>query len=255
MIFLETIAVAVGCALVAVGAHYVVQRRFDADMLAEHNEVAGYIYSAVAVTYAVVLGFVVVSAWEKYGQVQNYVSAEASAVLNLDHTVGALPQPQRRRIRTGLLRYAHEVVEKEWPEMRNGTLALSAGGQLDGVAREIESFAPNCPGEQDAHLTALDEMRRIFDARRDRILASQRSVPPILWLALIAGAIATLGFTFLFGVRNRGVQLLMTGVLAALIGIMFVVINEFDTPFQGANSIAPTGWLYLEERASTMELQ
>ncbi len=255
MIFLDTAAVAFAVALVAVGLHYLVQRTVGPRILVEQNNVAGFIYSAIAVTYAVVLGFVVVVVWEKYGEVQNQVATEAAALFDLYHTARAFPQPVSLKIRADLRGYVDDVVTKEWPEMTKGTLALSAVSDVENIAREIETFSPENTGQQDAHEIAMQELLRAFDARRARILATSASVPPILWFGLIAGASATLGFTFLFGVQNRIVQLLMTGILAALITIMFVVIKEFDTPFRGPNAITPSVWLYYESRMKVLENQ
>jgi hypothetical protein len=106
--------------------------------------------------------------------------------------------------------------------------------------------------EQDTHQLALQEMKEFFDARRQRIRASEPSVPPLLWFSLFAGAGATLGFTFLFGVKNTIAQLMMTGTLAALIAIMFVVIQGLDNPFHGPSAIAPTSWQYFSQHAPTI---
>lgn len=255
MFFLEACAVAVAVALGASGIHYLVQRQFDCDRLAEQNNVAGFIYSAIGVTYAVVLGFVVVVVWQKYGDVQNYVDAEAAAVFDLYHTTSAFPDPLRTRIRAHLAEYAQDVVQNEWSEMQEGKLALSAAPKLELVAHEVETFQPASVGQQDGHQAALQELSRIFDSRRERILATVPSVPPMLWFALFTGASATLGFTFFFGLRNRVAQLLMTALLAALIAVMFVTIKEFNTPFSGTNAIAPASWLYFEHRMRAVDRQ
>lgn len=229
-------------------------RQFDCERLVQQNEVAGFIYSAIGVTYAVVLGFVVVVVWQKYGDVQTYVATEAAAVFDLYHTAAALPDPLRTRIRAHLLDYADDVVQEEWPEMEQGRLALSAAPRLEAIAKELETFRPTGAGEQDAHQVGVQELLRIFDARRQRILATVPAVPPILWFALIAGASATLGFTFFFGLRNRTAQLFMTALLAALIAVMFITINELNMPFRGANAITPTSWLYFEHRMKAYPL-
>jgi hypothetical protein len=255
MIYLEAAVIAVAVALASVGLHYVVQRCLGPRILVEQNSVAGYIYSAIAVTYAVVLGFVVVVVWQKYDDVQNHVDAEAAAVFDLYHTAKAFPPPLSHQIRADLRGYVEDVITKEWPEMTKGTLALSAVSDVENIAQEIETFLPANRGQQDAHQVAMQELLHVFEARRERILATNGSVPPILWLGLIAGASATLGFTFFFGVQNRVVQLLMTGILAALITIMFVVIKEFDTPFRGPNAITPGVWLYYDSRMKVLENQ
>ena len=43
-----------------------VRRLTSLKLRQEHNAVAGFIYSVLGVAYAVVLGFVLVSVWERY---------------------------------------------------------------------------------------------------------------------------------------------------------------------------------------------
>jgi len=61
-----------------------------------------------------------------------------------------------------------------------------------------------------------------------------------------------LSFAFLFGVENRGAQLVMTAILAGLIAILFVVIVEFDSPFSGSVHISDDGWVILRQRLPTI---
>ena len=70
----------------------------------------------------------------------------------------------------------------------------------------------------------------------------------MLWFALITGALAMVAFCYIFGVENRPAQLMMTAILVGLIGILFVVIAEFSTPFSGSVMISNDGWLFLQER-------
>ncbi|MBV8148269.1 MAG: hypothetical protein JO092_04180, partial [Candidatus Eremiobacteraeota bacterium] len=48
-----------------VSLHALLQTHFRSEVLRRHNDVAGYLFSAVGVIYAVVLGFIVVVVWEK----------------------------------------------------------------------------------------------------------------------------------------------------------------------------------------------
>jgi hypothetical protein len=249
---LFTLSIAIVVSMVAIGLHYVVQRRFGYDVLALHNDVAGFIYSAIGVIFAVVLGFVVIVVWQKYDDVRTYVDNEVAAALDIYHSSEALPPPLRRQIRSQLVDYATVVTNKEWATMSQGVLATAGSTDVESIAHEIQTFHPSNLSEQDAHQLALSEVKSLFDARRQRLRAVEPAVPPLLWFALFAGAVATLGFTYLFGVKNRVAQLLMTGTLASLIAIMFVVIQGLDTPFHGASSISPSGWQYFAEHVRTI---
>ena len=43
-----------------------VRRMVPASRLAQHTDVAGYVYAVIGVIYAVILAFVVIAAWEEY---------------------------------------------------------------------------------------------------------------------------------------------------------------------------------------------
>jgi hypothetical protein len=51
-----------------------------------------------------------------------------------------------------------------------------------------------------------------------------------------------MGFTYLFGVENFRLQLVMTTLLAALIAVMFSMIVALDYPFRGSTSISSAIW-------------
>jgi hypothetical protein len=70
----------------------------------------------------------------------------------------------------------------------------------------------------------------------------QDSVPPILWIALIAGAVLTVGFTFLFGMSNTVAHGLMVMSLAALVVVSLILIKEMNYPFTGVTRVEPTAF-------------
>jgi lipopolysaccharide export LptBFGC system permease protein LptF len=103
-----------------------------------------------------------------------------------------------------------------------------------------------------AQQTAMNEMRRLFDARRERLIQTVPAVPQVLWFSLVVGALSMLAFCYIFGVENRPAQLVMTAILVGLIGILFVVIGEFSGPFSGSVMISSDGWQYLAQRLPYM---
>jgi hypothetical protein len=235
--------------LITVALHAFVQRRVRSDVLRRHNDVAGFLFSAVGVLYAVVLGFVVVVVWQKYDATVANVESEVNAVGDLYHVVDAYPPAARDAIRADLREYADIVARSEWPAMERGEPLSDLGSQkLDDAAYTIETFSPANFKEFAAQQAAIGGEQRIFDTRRSRLIQAEPAVPSVLWFALIAGALSMIAFCFIFGVEDRPAQLVMTAILVGLIGILFVVIDEFATPFSGSVRISNDGWLYLQQR-------
>jgi Protein of unknown function (DUF4239) len=248
---LVVIAIVVGC---FVGLHAILQRRFKTEVLRRHNDVTGYLFSAVGVLYAVLLGFVVVVVWEKYDGTVANVQAEVDAAGDLYHVVDGFPQAARTKIRAGIARYARSVIDVEWPAMaRNQEIPEAGSRLLEDAAYGVNSFSPTDRRGLNAQQAAIGSEQRLFDARRQRLIRAQPAVPSVLWFALVAGALAMVTFCYIFGVENRPAQLLMTAMLVGLIAILFVVIGEFAGPFSGSVMISPDGWSSLAQRMGDIQ--
>ncbi len=243
--FAGEIAIIVAIVAGAVVAHALFQRRFRAEQLRRHNDVAGYLFSAVGVIYAVVLGFVVVVVWEKYDATAANVTTEVAAVADLYRSVGGFSNPVRDRVRAELCEYARRVAYREWPHMSDPRDDRRDLALLERAAYRIDAYQPRTVAESNAQQMAMTQRTRLFDARRLRYYQAVPSIPAVLWVALYAGALAMLAFAFLFGVENRPMQLLMTAILAGVIALLFVVIGEFDQPFSGSVRLSPDAWIAL----------
>jgi len=245
----EELAVVVAVVAAFVVLHAFVQRRLRSEVLRRHNDVAGYLFSAVGVLYAVVLGFVVVVVWQKYDGAVANVENEVDAVGNLYHVVDSYPAALRGEIRADLRAYAGIVAEREWPAMARGTDVPRIGSQrLDEVVYAVDTFNPANFKQFASQQAAIATEEQLLNARRSRLIAAVPAVPSVLWFALVAGALAMVAFCFIFGVENRPAQLMMTAILVGLIGILFIVILEFSTPFSGSVRISDDGWVYLQQR-------
>lgn len=243
---LELLVIAIVICL-TVALHALLQRRFKSEVLRRHNDVAGYLFSAVGVIYAVVLGFVVVVVWERYDATIHNVDQEIAAVSDLYRAVGGYREPERDQIRSDLRAYVDDVINVEWPQMRDRVNPAADVDLLENMARIVDQYQPRNQAESNAQQMAMTQRVRLFDARRERLIEMAPTVPAVLWLALFVGAGAMLAFAYLFGVENRAAQLVMTAILTGLIAVLFVVIDEFDHPFSGSVTISDDGWLTVRQ--------
>lgn len=232
-----------------VAFHAFLQRRQRVEVLRRQNDVAGYLFSAVGVLYAVVLGFVVVVVWQKYDATVGIVEDEVNATSDLYRVVDGYPAALRAEIRSGLRSYVDTVVRVEWPAMeRDQDVPETGGNLLERVGYNVDDLKPANLGEFASQQAAIADMQRLLDARRERLVQTVPVVPGVLWFALVTGALAMITFCYIFGVENRPAQLAMTAILVGFIGILFIVIYEFAGPFSGSVYISDDGWLFLQQR-------
>ena len=87
---------------------------------------------------------------------------------------------------------------------------------IDDIRATLHGFEPYTKAEEQLYSEGLDQVGRLGDARRTRLIASEEWVSGILWAVLIFGGIAAVGFTYLFGLESTWAHRLMVVILAAV---------------------------------------
>ena len=109
-----------GICLVALAGFEVVERLVPAGSRQQHNDVAGFIYAALGVIYAVLLALVVIAVWGEYDAANETVEQEANALAEIFWLGNRLPESEGSHLQELCRSYAEEVVHKEWPLMEQG---------------------------------------------------------------------------------------------------------------------------------------
>jgi uncharacterized protein DUF4239 len=245
--------------LIAIGGLAFVQRLYSTDRRKQHNDVAGFIYAVLGVAYAVLLGLVLIAVWEKWNAAEAITTDEANELAGIFVFAHALPQPEGRHVQELVRSYDRVVIEEEWPLMAQGKSSPEAWDTLDELRGAILELQPTT----DAQQTGYDQMRYeeilvqlhdLGNARRERLLAAEQGLPPILWVVLLLGGVITVGFTFLFGLENTLVHLLMVAALALIISMTLFTVAALDYPFRGDVHIHPSAYENDLERFRVSEL-
>ena len=251
-----------GCCLLSLLGFELVHRLVPAQSRRQHNEVAGFIYAALGVIYAVLLALVVITVWEEYSAASLTVEQEANATAEVFLLGYELPEPEGAHIQELAHSYAEDVVNKEWPLMASGKqppLKQEAGTPagwdlIDDVRATLHGFEPRTKAEEQLYAEGLDQVANLGDARRSRLIASEEGVPGILWSVLIFGDIAAVSFTYLFGLESTWAHRLMVVTLAAVIGLVLFTIGALGHPFAGGARIGPGFFELVLERMDTTNL-
>jgi hypothetical protein len=238
------VAVAV---VVAVVGLVLVQRLVPTERRKEHNDVAGFIYAVLGVAYAVLLGLMLIAVWEKWDAAEATTTDEANELAGIFYWGHSLPQPEGRHIQELVRSYARVVVEEEWPLMVQGRSSPEAWATLDELRGTILGLEPPKGAQQMGYdqmryNEMLEQLHDLGNARRERLLAAGQGLPPILWIVLILGGVITVGFTYLFGLENTLVHLLMVGSLALVISLSLFTVAALDYPFKGDIRIHPAAY-------------
>jgi len=251
-----------GTCLVALAGLELVQRLVPATSRQPHNDVAGFIYAALGVIYAVLLALVVIAVWEEYRAASETVEQEANALAEIAWLAYRLPEPEGSHIQELARSYAEEVIHQEWPLMEQGEAPLMTQTQgtpagwtlIDDIRANLQGFQPRSPADEQLYAEGLDQVQRLADARRMRLVAAEEGIPGVLWAVLIFGGVAAIGFTYLFGLENTWAHRLMVVTLAAVIGLVLFTIGAMEHPFSGGARIGTGAFELILERLETSKL-
>ena len=239
---------------VAVGGLILVQQFVPTDVRRQHNDVAGFIYAVLGVTYAVLLGLMLVAVWEDWEAARISADTEASALAEIFWIADRLPAEDGQRVQELCREYARAVVEDEWPLMQFGKSSPEAWALLDDIRANLQKVDPSTPGQQVIYEQSLERMRDLADARRDRLLEAESGLPGILWVVLITGGVITVGFTYLFGLDSTIIHLLMVGSLALVLALVLFTVGALNFPFEGDITIHPDAMQHVLDRFRTSKL-
>jgi len=231
--------IAVVATLLAAAGPVVVRRFIGLERLGANNEVAGFKFANVGVLYAVLLAFAVILVWEEYNDAAKAVVDEAGAAVSVYRLADGIGGAPGKSIHDTLSAYLKSAIADDWPAMAEGGASPVANRALNAVYAAALTFHPadlRDAGIQGEILRQLDTLTR---ARRDRLDMAEGTAPGVIWFVLFGGSLVTVCFTFFFGTENLRAQSLMTGILAAMIFAVLVVVIAIDHPFAGEVHVTP----------------
>ena len=126
----------VGAAIIgAVLLELCARRLLPIELRQRHNDVAAAIFSIIGVTYAVLLAFVAMLAWEGFNRAKAASYAEAARIGDVYNLSDGFADAENASIRNEVMGYARRVVTVEWPEQAEGRMVEQDSVNLDGLNR------------------------------------------------------------------------------------------------------------------------
>ncbi|AUG81601.1 hypothetical protein CFP65_6989 [Kitasatospora sp. MMS16-BH015] len=236
------LAILTGSLLLVTLTLHVLQRVSPSGVRMSYNDVAGFIFAVVGVLYAVLLAFVVIVVWQSSETAKDTTFKESNALAGVYWMSRQMPLPQGAVLEGLTVSYAHAVIDTEWPLMRDHQSSPSATALLYQMRDTALGFQPADQRQSVLYDHLVTNMDELAGQRRARLNEITDVVPPLLWAALIIGAVITIGFTFLFGLSNTWVHVVMVLSLTALVCLSLITIRNMSYPFDGVSPVEPTAF-------------
>ncbi|MFM7244509.1 MAG: hypothetical protein ACKO40_10110 [Planctomycetaceae bacterium] len=232
------LAIVVGGILAAIALAAGTRRLFRNDELRDGHEFTGALLAIVGTLYAVLLGLIVVDAMVRFERAMDCVQMESNCLADIYLLGDRLPEPYRNRIRGDCRTYAHQVVELEWPLMAEGRMSRDAVATALAIANSLDGFEPASETEKIVYPALLEQIRELWDRRRERAGTCESGIPAVEWVALVMGAGVTMFLGSLFAVGSGRLKMVVTVLVALVIGLNLYLVSLFGYPFGGELSVS-----------------
>ena len=206
------------------------------DLLREHNELAGFIFAVIGVIYAVILGFVCVGVWERFVVADDRTYDEASSVTAVYRDAGSFTN--WTVLRHDLRSYVRYAVDVGWPAMEQGK-DLPDTMSAEHLSRDVHHTPVHNLREAEVFGHMLERTSEALRDRDARVTEDASGLNAVMWSVVFVGGFITVAFSYLFGFQRSGMQTVMIGTLALLIGLVLFLTMSLDYPFRGEIRVGP----------------
>jgi Protein of unknown function (DUF4239) len=140
------------------------------------------------------------------------------------------------------------------PLMEHSRATPRGWALIDDIRVTVQGYEPRTEAGQELYAEGLDQVQRLADARRTRLVQAEESIPAVLWVVLVVGGVMAVGFTYLFGLENTWAHMLMVAALAGVIALVLFTIGVLDHPFSGGARIDTEAFELVLNRFETSKL-
>ncbi|GAA2291673.1 hypothetical protein GCM10009853_054320 [Glycomyces scopariae] len=236
--------VAAACVVIAL-----LQRFAPPTDRAHNNELGTTIFELLTVLYAIVLAFVLITAWENKEEAGQVTYREANELVDVYWAAAALEPDQRDEVREAVRAYTDEVIEEEWPAMRDQEPVSTEGLILLDAMRAPVAGAQTDDDVVQARLTAAEDgVLAITEYRTDRLLQAQRGLSAAMWTVLVPGAILVFAVMLTLGTPTRKYQYVLVGLISGMVALMLFATYQLEYPFSRSGAADPVAYETAVER-------
>lgn len=235
------LVIAIGGVPILVVGVFLALRRWTEPWRTDASSAIVVAVSAMVMTlFALVLAFAAVNLFQGYDAASANVTDEANALGEIQRDVRVFPPADRDRVDNALISYINVVRNVEFPAMHDGdSVKVQAGvAATDTLFASMQAYSPVTETQKAFYASAVDRLNEIVALRRNRISASDSSLPTAFWALLLVTAILSVVTTFFLRTHTLGLDVTLVAIVSMVVagGLLTVILLEY--PFSGSVSVS-----------------
>ena len=196
----------------------------------------GVFYTVFGVLYAIIIGFILISALGKFDQLKMAVDSEVGEIQNIRILLSYFSDNQIEvinNIRKKLFTYVHSIHSTEWEDMIKKDSQPEFSEELRNVRDSVSHLKSEDENDSIALTSIINTLSGLTECRTKRISLANEEIPgPIMKLLFFMSIILVFGL-IIMGVQNFWVHLFMVSSLSITLQLIINLLTDLNTPFEG----------------------
>lgn len=221
------------------------------------SPIAGDIFGVIGTGFAVILAFVIFTAFGSYQKARDDAGIESVATRQMYSLARFFPPESRDTLEGGLICYSRAVIHDEWPRMATGESSPVVDRWVDQLDDDMVAQPVTTSKEIEVFNTWFSRAAERQDGRRGRLAESAPYVPPFVWAMLVLLFVVVVGYQVLFVSPKTPLipQVLGVSAVAATMLAGIVVVYVLDAPFADRGAQLPPTRMQVTLTAMETEYQ
>jgi hypothetical protein len=252
MTYYSVLLIVLGAGLIAGALSWTTRKFVRIEALRRHHEIGSAVFLQLGVVFAVLLAFVFSEVWSEYNTAASAINEECGNLQGAAILAVGLAPAERDLVLRDILAYLSVVVDTEWTRMEQRQGAPEAALLFERMVGSVAKAELVNAQQQAARGQMLALLASAHQYRETRLFQMTQAVPPLIWVLLIGLGTVLVGFLLCFGIEYVWSQVTFTGIFAAAVAFVLLIVHLLDFPFEGALRLSPRDFWATREKIAFM---
>jgi len=193
----------------------------------------------VALLFGLFAAFLANDIWSKYQLSSASVAHEADATRNIARLAEGRPEAETARLKELLGLYLHDVVEKDWPEMKEGRRHKDILVRVRDISNEIIASDMASHLSDPVQAKMLDSFTAMREHRQTRVNIAESRRFSAKWYGLVFFGFLTQIMLVIIHLKKPWAMLAVQVVFSSAFAACLSILILHDFPFSAMNPISP----------------
>jgi uncharacterized membrane protein len=198
----------------------------------------GFFIGSIMANYAFVLGFIIITLWQRIEVVRLSVIDEAGCLSAMVCSAFAFSASFQGEIVSAIGQYIQVLIQDEWPAMQIGESSQMAESLLTNLFHMIQSYTPETKVESVFYNQFVSSLNAAVEYREKRIQYLNSALINVILFMLVFGIVLIVFLLSLLESKHNKLKLLAILVVTTALSFNLGLALVFDYPLSGTVSVS-----------------